>query len=116
MTSSRPLLILFLVVLLSCSSDDNDIMETPTSAIIVEPNPVISDMTVSFELFQPSAVKVSIIDLHGAPMEMIERMDPVPAGWHHFYFNVSSYRQGLFFVQAMTEKDTLVSRFIKQDR
>lgn len=80
--------------------------------LTVFPNPVKEQFTVSFQLKQTVAVKISLCNMYGNTLEWI--MDePLHAGHHQIERNVSAYPPGIYFLRMQAGEEVIVQKVIR---
>jgi hypothetical protein len=74
------------------------------------PNPVSSQVFLSYGLQQNSNVTIKILDVTGKLIQSYNNLGQ--AGINNFNFNVESLNAGMYFVEINTDSSTSTSRFI----
>jgi hypothetical protein len=93
---------------------DTLISPPESTTLNLYPNPVISKLTISYDLSENSNVNVAVYNANGIKLYSEQLTDQV-SGTHEFFFNVSSYSQGIYLVMLTTDKTVITKRFIKAE-
>lgn len=82
------------------------------SHLTLFPNPVERMFTLSFQLKQTAAVKISLCNLYGSTLEWIME-EPLQAGHHQIEKNLSAYSPGVYFLRLQAGEEVVVQKVIR---
>jgi hypothetical protein len=85
---------------------------TYANTLIIYPNPVVSNLTISLTLIEKADISLSVYNLTGIKMYS-EQLGNQESGVHNIQLNVSSYLEGLYVVRITTNSTILEKKFIK---
>lgn len=77
------------------------------------PNPVISTSTIEFEVKKAQNIRVSVVDIHGREVLNIYNGN-LTANKHNFAFDVSTLKQGNYYIAIAGDSNMQTVPFIKQ--
>ncbi|MCO5263776.1 MAG: T9SS type A sorting domain-containing protein [Lentimicrobium sp.] len=68
--------------------------------------------TLSFQLKQTAAVKISLCNLYGSTLECIME-EPLQAGHHQIEKKLSAYSPGVYFLRLQAGEEVVVQKVIR---
>jgi hypothetical protein len=85
---------------------------TNANTLVIYPNPVVSNLTISVTLVEKSDISLSVYNLTGIKMYS-EQLSNQDSGMHSIQLNASSYLEGMYVVIINTNNTVLEKKFIK---
>ena len=85
---------------------------TPVSTLNLYPNPVVSTLTVAYDLPENSNVDLSVFNLTGVKLYS-EQFIGQASGTHQIQFDASTYPVGMYVVILKTDYTAITKKFIK---
>ncbi len=104
----------FWVVRLESDAVDIEELNPPLENQLFQliPNPVNSQITFNYSLFEKSAVSIRIFDLFGKEVKTITKSNQ-PSGSFNLKFNVSDLTPGIYFCKLKTNEKTYTIKMVK---
>jgi hypothetical protein len=91
-----------------------DVAVDPTLVLKVSPNPVTTDLNLSFELTTSSRVNISIMDLNGRLVSLIFE-GQLASGEHTLTHNIANQlSKGLYLLSLQTEQGVMTKKVVVQ--
>ena len=86
---------------------------TQINTLTLFPNPSVGELNMVLELSDEEKIRIEVYDLSGRNLQTIEKGKLI-SGKHYLKLDTSSYTQGVYLINASTEKKTIANKkFIK---
>ena len=89
-------------------------LQEDNNFITVHPNPVVSELTVSYELPEDETVQVIIDDLYGTYHQEIASLKQYKKGAYQHKINLNKLKPGYYVVTLKTNGKTYTETILKQ--
>jgi hypothetical protein len=91
---------------------DSTVSVLAASTLKLYPNPVVTTLTVEYDLPENSNVDLSVFSLSGVKLYS-EQYTGQPSGAHQMHLDASAYPVGMYVVILTTDQSAITKKFIK---
>ena len=92
--------------------EQKEAIELPTLAVY--PNPASVEMTINYQLPEPSKINLAIYSLNGQLLEVITNEYIESSGQYSTILNLNSYSKGIYFIRLQTAQTQLIKKIVIQ--